>query len=148
MKASTELLSLKKSVEDFKKKGIYFLLHGDEVVYVGKTIVGIVRVQSHIGHKPFTHYCFIDFPNLTEEELLAVETKYILKYEPPLNGTISLSKSEYTSLHRYNLHTNIDRKILNSLVIVNELKPKKVGNKVYYNKRDLNKITHEIQTNR
>ena len=143
MKASIELLSLKKSVEDFKKRGIYFLLQGEEVIYVGKTIVGIIRIQSHLSNKQFSHYCFIDFPNYTEEELLKVETKYILKYEPILNGTISLTESEYTSLHRYNLDKNIDRELLNSIVLVNDLKPKKVGKKLYYNKRDLNRIIRE-----
>lgn len=61
---------------------VYFLLSGDEIVYIGRTDRLQARLAKHIvdGRKFDSYYAFT--PALPAE---IVETYYILKFEPPGN---------------------------------------------------------------
>ena len=61
---------------------IYFLIHDDEVVYVGQTMRGLSRVYSHIHNKHFTKIYIIE---CDEDELDYLEDYYIFKYRPIYN---------------------------------------------------------------
>ena len=61
---------------------VYFLLQGDEVVYVGQTTRGLQRVYQHILTKNFNKIYIIE---VDEEELDYQEDFYIDKYKPKYN---------------------------------------------------------------
>lgn len=66
---------------------IYFLLDGDEVVYVGQTVSGITRIQTHAkdDKKVFDRYVMYECPdNLMNE----AEAYFIVKFSPRYNMTI------------------------------------------------------------
>nr|DAH13743.1 MAG TPA: UvrABC system protein C [Caudoviricetes sp.] len=60
---------------------IYFLLNGDEVVYVGQSITGLCRPYSH-SDKQFDNVSII---RCKKEELDDLEIFYIRKYMPKYN---------------------------------------------------------------
>lgn len=87
--------------ETFKYKSrfiIYFLLRNDRVVYVGQSKRGIIRPLSY-WEKDFDTvkvlYC-------TEKDLNALEDKYIAKYQPEYNKTISTA-THYSMMRARNL---------------------------------------------
>lgn len=62
--------------------GIYFLIKGSTIVYVGQTTQGLSRTFAHIKTKDFNKYYF--FP--CEKNLLSsLESAYILKFKPKYN---------------------------------------------------------------
>lgn len=66
------------------KSGLYFLLCDDEVLYVGKSVEIMRRMNQHKAKGwPFNRYwCFGGIPELYIEH---VEAFYIYAFEPPLN---------------------------------------------------------------
>lgn len=63
---------------------IYFLLSGDEIVYVGQSKHGISRIYKHVTDKTksFTHYFYHSCP---VEYLNYLEKLYIKKFTPKYN---------------------------------------------------------------
>ena len=82
------LLDIPKSI--FTGCFIYFLLQGDEVVYVGQTTRGICRPVEHIRNKEFTDIKMIP---CTEDKLSESESYYIDKYKPMYNKRDWVSSS-------------------------------------------------------
>jgi hypothetical protein len=111
MKASAGLLSIKRPIEKRYNFGVYFLLKGDEVVYVGKSVNSEKRVFDHVGsEKDFDSYCFIPCESEYHDDLLDMEAQYILKYLPKYNymfgagnagGYISLSAFSLKHEYKY-----------------------------------------------
>ena len=68
-----------------KLTGIYFLLEGKEVVYIGQTRSGIGRVWQHMGRINFDSYSFfcVDGAELDEAEAIN-----ILQYDPGYNNRL------------------------------------------------------------
>jgi excinuclease UvrABC nuclease subunit len=62
--------------------GVYFLCDGDEVVYVGKSLVAFSRALSHRKTKEFDRVFFLRTP---ESDLLAIERQFIESLKPRLN---------------------------------------------------------------
>ena len=62
---------------------IYFLLQGDEVVYVGQTTQNLIRPFSH-KDKTFDSVAII-YQSEDKEELNVIEEYYIKKYAPKYN---------------------------------------------------------------
>lgn len=62
--------------------GVYFLIDGEEVVYVGKSLNVFTRVPDHAKEKQFDRWCYIA---AREVELDAVESFYINAFLPALN---------------------------------------------------------------
>lgn len=60
---------------------VYFLIDNGEVVYVGKTTVGLSRIYAHKDKKYDKVYIILCDP----EDLDFTETKYIAKYLPKYN---------------------------------------------------------------
>ena len=87
---------------------IYFLVHNDEVVYIGQTKQGLKRPFSHTD-KIFDKLYVIDLPDeINENELTLIEDYYIDKYKPKYNKLIN----SYYSLIQTR---NIFRKMFNNL---------------------------------
>ena len=65
--------------------GIYFLINGDSIVYVGQSVNVPSRVSSHYldAAKDFNKFCYIP---CNKEHLDAIESLYIHMFKPSLNG--------------------------------------------------------------
>ena len=63
--------------------GIYFLVDGEEIVYVGCSKHALTRVANHIFNKKFDRCALLP---CTLEEMLELETRYIIKYRPRYNS--------------------------------------------------------------
>ena len=66
--------------------GIYFLLDGNEVVYVGQTKDFVNRIKSH-SNKKYTSYRFIE---CEAKHLLEYEGRWIRKFKPKFNKIIPM----------------------------------------------------------
>jgi hypothetical protein len=80
------ILANKKTLNQINKKthGIYFLIKGNSIVYVGQTSNGLKRVQEHVNQKEkdFDHYCFIECEGNKKNDLEAI---FISIYHPLYN---------------------------------------------------------------
>ena len=75
---------------------IYFLIDGDDVVYVGKSIDLVSRILKHRSEnrKKFTRYAYI---RCDEIDLVDMEAAYIAKFAPKYNKQLS-KNSEVASM--------------------------------------------------
>jgi hypothetical protein len=78
-----------KKKEELKWGYIYFLMQGDEVVYVGQTRVGISRPLGHNDKDYDSFYMKRCKPNLLDKR----EREMILKYQPIYNGNYNNDNS-------------------------------------------------------
>jgi hypothetical protein len=69
----------------FVYPGVYFLLQGEEVIYVGQSADIPSRVLSHRRTKDFDRYATMPIPR---DWLSEVEAEYILHYQPELNRSL------------------------------------------------------------
>ena len=72
-------------VEKIDNVFVYFLIKGEEVVYVGQTRVGMQRPLSHTD-KDFD-YIMVQYCDISK--LDEIESKYIVKYNPIYNKTMN-----------------------------------------------------------
>lgn len=79
---------------DNKKKVIYFLVHNNNIVYIGKTTFSLKsRIQSHINtDKEFSDIFILNCSSLDDQQILDLEEFYIIKFKPKYN------KSNYLNL--------------------------------------------------
>lgn len=63
---------------------VYFLISGEEIVYVGKSDVGISRVYSHLQRGKFIFDTYW-YKECTEKELKRLEKRYIKQFQPKYN---------------------------------------------------------------
>lgn len=75
--------------------GVYFLVEGDEIVYVGQARDIMFRLAHHAkSEKVFSKYTFIE---CDVEELNEIEAAYIVKFAPRYNVTLPIN-SKWTTL--------------------------------------------------
>lgn len=72
-----------KATQHVPRSGVYFLIEGGIVVYVGQSIDVVARIARHVGLKIFDSYYIIDCP---PDQLRALEDIYIKRLNPPLNA--------------------------------------------------------------
>lgn len=79
---------------------VYFLVKNKEVVYVGKSDRGMIRINEHsYTEKDFDSFYFV---NCELEKLKNMENYYILKYKPKYNRNINkISSSELVSYSEF-----------------------------------------------
>lgn len=65
-----------------QKCGVYFLLKGDQIVYVGQSININERIRTHEKIKDFDKFTYV---GCEKENLNEIEAKYILKFKPIYN---------------------------------------------------------------
>ena len=91
----SDIIRNKKPLEENCCNMVYFLLKGDVVVYVGKTIFGLSRILKHIKAKEKDFDSFSAFL-VDRDKLLEVELANINYYQPKYNkyagGEYSFSK--------------------------------------------------------
>ena len=88
------------------KNGVYLLMKDNEVVYVGQTKSGLLRIMQH-QNKDFNKYSFIE-TNL--EDLDYFEDLYIMKYQPKYNRFYSYYRTSIKSCYNL-LKNNVKREI-------------------------------------
>ena len=64
---------------------IYFLMSGEQVVYIGKTMRIRARVAEHAKEKAGS-FDAVRFFHVNEDELCAAEVANIVAFDPPMNG--------------------------------------------------------------
>jgi excinuclease UvrABC nuclease subunit len=100
---AVEVLAQKKPALP-KVTGIYFLIHGSEVVYVGQSVDIYSRISQHSKDvlKTFDSFSILECP---AEHLGILEAHYIFKFHPLLNTT-------FPTNHAYKSFTQL-KKLLN-----------------------------------
>tara|TARA_Y100000296_G_C5043976_1_gene191330 strand:- start:173 stop:541 length:369 start_codon:yes stop_codon:yes gene_type:complete len=80
----TDLEQIKKTRVTIERLcGVYFCFQGDELKYIGQSINVLNRVTEHKRIYGYDSYAWLPCP---EAELLAVESIYIRKFQPPDNS--------------------------------------------------------------
>lgn len=70
-----------------KKRGIYFLIKWDHIVYIWQTQNIDERMQTHIKNKDFDRYYFEEIKDINID-LDILENKLIIQHKPKLNKYI------------------------------------------------------------
>lgn len=65
--------------------GIYFLIKGTEIVYIGQSVSVLKRIETHFSNKDFDSFSFLP---CKKEMLDVVESLYIHLIEPKYNGNV------------------------------------------------------------
>ena len=66
--------------------GVYFLLKGDQIVYVGKAELSVSqRVAQHAQEKDFDRVSFLPIKRGRHDLIRAAEAFFIQLFDPPLN---------------------------------------------------------------
>lgn len=72
---------------DMSRPQVYFLIDGDRIVYVGKTMRAGSRLHLHVADgKKFDRVAFIECESV--EQMSELEFAYICKFDPPLNSVL------------------------------------------------------------
>lgn len=124
---------------------VYFLLDGEDVVYVGQSKHGLYRPFSH-RDKNFNRVAFI---TCEENKLDYFETQYIRKYRPKYNksaGNFDFSFKRIKKFIRENTYlkdfTVIDIKRIIKMFNINTIK---FGNLTYISDNDFNKMYNFVK---
>ena len=83
--AHNELAQLAELYVENEAPAIYFLMKGEEVVYVGKTKRIRSRVAEHAKEKSGL-FDFVRYFHVEDSEMCASEIANIIAFNPPLNG--------------------------------------------------------------
>ena len=100
------IISNKISMDDYLKEEyfVYFLLDGEEIVYVGKSINYHQRLKAHSKNKKFDSYYLLKCKN--EKEMDILEFDFIVKFEPKYNSVLPASEY-YFSVNKIKEKLNI-----------------------------------------
>lgn len=63
--------------------GVYFLIKGIKVIYVGQSVNVFARISSHVQYKDFDSYAYV---SCSRDKLDILESLYIHTLSPPLQG--------------------------------------------------------------
>lgn len=77
------------------KCGVYFLVRGRRVVYVGQSVNIMARLATHMKEKEFDAACYLE---AAPDELDFIESFYIHALQPELNGPAPLTLDRFLSL--------------------------------------------------
>jgi hypothetical protein len=108
-----------KKKEELKWGYIYFLMQGDEVVYVGQTCAGISRPLSHHDKEYDSFYMKRCSKNILDKR----EREMILKYKP-----------------KYNNGYNNDDKVISRYSLMKELAKKGINIRVSFLEREFERL--------
>jgi hypothetical protein len=117
--------------------GIYFLMDGEELVYIGSTTKGEHRIGQHRFKKQFTHYLFqeIKFENSLMdaekiEQLLFLESRLISFYRPKYNKSLPVTK--FKSVESIKNLTRIDKRTMRGLFLRHRTPYEFIDGRVFY----------------
>lgn len=97
MLTEAEIVRSAQPLSQANYSGVYFLIHGEAVVYVGQSVNVITRIATHQteGRKTFDRYAYVPCP---PHLLDTMESLYIHALRPPLNGRFGKSGTPYAPL--------------------------------------------------
>lgn len=153
MDIKKEILKNKISIKSINMSGVYFLIKGNEIVYIGKTTKGYSRIYQHLYQKTkdFDYYFYASLPL---DKIDEYENKYIIMFTPKYNNILPKGNTmdaiqkriKEMKLKDYSYHY-----VYNIKKIINELKIKpitEINNKKYYSNEDVEKICTHIILNK
>ena len=95
------LYSINQTSEFLRSSGVYKLLLGNEIVYVGQSVDIGKRIRTH-AHEKIIDFDLFSVVECGEEEMILIETALIQKYNPIYNrvdkyvlDSISVAKQRY-----------------------------------------------------
>lgn len=123
--------------------GVYFLLSGGVVVYVGQSRSCHFRIGTHVreGEKQFD--AFSIFP-LEHDQLDAFELANILHYKPAFNTSLPLNSDLISYAAAKRLY-KFNKWQLNKLIQGGQVKPFDLGVRTYFNPKELDIFLEKIQ---
>lgn len=121
------------SIDGYVSCGIYFLIKGVDIVYVGQTKRGIQRVLNHHNKKDFDKFYF--HKSSPWCDLDSLELKYIMDFKPLYNRSIA-SIGGYT-LHKLNslYKESFGRRnmpIVQRILTENDIEGVQFGGRIYF----------------
>lgn len=139
-----------KKITDFGVCGIYFLLQGEEVVYIGKSKNFWLRLSDHFNSdKKFDNIYFLP---AKEEILLRLEEKYILEYKPLYNKTLSnsgyISKNFYRDILIQRVGKKIPAFLINDLLRKHNIQSVEFNCKLLFPKESIEVLQKDILSNK
>ena len=93
----------------FARPAIYFLMNGDECVYVGKTRGLAYRIGQHLSRSKKKTFTAVDFMFVENEDLALVEKLFITLLRPQLNVRSARNEVEASDV-RWSALVNVSRK--------------------------------------
>jgi predicted DNA-binding transcriptional regulator AlpA len=86
IRSNREIVKAAQAGTAARVSGVYFLVKGTRVVYVGQSTNVYSRAANHFSNKEFDNWCFIP---CKKEELDVLESLYIHFLRPPQNGRMN-----------------------------------------------------------
>lgn len=111
-------------------RGLYFLLQGDDVVYVGQSEDILIRAHSHRKDKKYDGFSYLEFP---EGNLNDLEAEYIIKCQPICNLTMPPNE-KYKSLPVIRNMTNVNLWAVKRFIVLEGIRPVTHFNAIPYYK--------------
>ena len=119
----------------YRTAGIYFLIDGSEIVYVGQSRTTILsRLAGHITDKKFDRVAVLQYP--ADYDLDEMEVEYIWRIQPKYNAMMP-SNSYYMKKPRLKELLGVDGPTLNALIRETGSKSRLGG---YYDIRPLQEL--------
>jgi hypothetical protein len=78
-----DIIRISKPITEIKQYSVYFLIHENDIIYVGYSIKPYNRISAHLADKKFDRYHILNFE--TQEDALATEQLYIKNFKPIYN---------------------------------------------------------------
>lgn len=129
-KSTIEIVEMSREL-GFKTTGLYFLIYGSEIVYVGQTKASILsRLAFHEKDKIFDRITILQYP--IDCNLDAIEAAYIYHFEPRYNSTLP-PNSRYMTLAMIGKYLNLSGRELTKIALRKQLQ---VHLKNYWDIRD------------
>ena len=138
-----QIIKESKPVSEINTSGIYFLLQGEKLVYVGKTTKGFSRILQH-ENKKFDRYTFF---KCNKEDLDEIETKNIIYYKPIYNkNSYSFENITIGAVNTICKKIHGKRNINRVRKVIEEFKINIILNsgKLYIKKEDISIITNNF----
>ena len=114
-------------------RGIYFLLHIGEIVYVGQSQDCRTRVQQHIREKEFDSYAIFECP--ADADLDEIEAAHIAHYMPRDNRRLPMS-SGYIGITQIR-RMGLNKWHLNRWTKAGLITPVYMGSGIFYREADI-----------
>lgn len=136
-----DIIKSSKPIQDAITSGIYYLISGNDIVYVGKSVNLLARIADHIrgNEKDFDGYflyqCHISTANMIEPyEIMHYLPKYNTSLPP---NTKWMTKKRIARFIRFALPE------LNKYIAENKIVGKQVGENLYFDIKDFGGMWNE-----
>lgn len=128
---------------DTNTVGVYFLIDGDEIVFIGNTTQGLKQAYYHKKIKVFDR---IYFQSCEHYKLDALLSEYLIKFNPKYNNTIYLN---YISIPKIKALLSasgiqVDKRIIKQTILNLNIDVYTYNCQVYISKKDFSIIKEYI----